>query len=321
MALTLGGCGSKGKEAADKTITKDNYPEKAIKLIVPVGAGGVHDVYARLLAKGAEKELKQPVVVENKAGGGNVVGTTEGLTAPPDGYTLTWLMTGAIAIQPLVQSVPYNLDQITFVLRAVSEPHALIVPENTPPKNVQQFFEWARSKGELKTGSNGVATTPHFGAVRLAKIGNVKFNVVPGYSQMGEVANAVANGQLDFGIIPVGLVEGVVKQGKVRIIALLAEERSLKYPEVSTAKEQGYDISVTSWGGIVVPKNTPEERVKKLHDAFKKALDSQEVRDSIKNIGGQITYLDGDSWRKKIVEERNVNEKLIAELRAQGILK
>ena len=83
---------------------------------MPVGAGGVHDVYARFLAREAEKELKKPVVVVNRPGGGTIVGTTEGIAARPDGYTLTWLMTGAGSITPLVSAVPYTLDQIRFVM-------------------------------------------------------------------------------------------------------------------------------------------------------------------------------------------------------------
>lgn len=311
LVFVLSGCGAKGK---------DDFPTKPIKLVVPLGAGGVWDIYARLLAKAVEADLKQPVAVENVVGGALVVGTAQGLSAPPDGYTLTWLMVGPITTQPFLSQVPYNLDQIELIMLAISDTHVLAVPVGAPPKNLEEFFAWARAKGNLKTGVNAVAGIPHLALLRLAKSGNVNFNIVPGYNQMPEVLQAMVNGQLDFGLYPVGVVQGAVKENKVRVIATVEEQRHPKFPDIPTAKEQGHPVTATVWAGIAVPKGTPAERVKKLHDAFKRALESEEVRNKVVETGGQITYLDANAWREKILKEREINKKLIEELRSKGQL-
>lgn len=311
MAIVLSGCQMAGRES---------FPTKPLKLVVPVGAGGVWDIYARTLAKAVEPHLKQPVAVENVVGGAMVLGTAQGLAAPADGYTLTWLMVGPVTTQPFLSNVPYKLDQIEPVMLAVSDTHVLAVPKDAPPKNLEEFFTWARSKGKLKTGINTVAGIPHLALIRLAQLGNVNFNIVPGYNQMPEVLLAMQSGQLDFGLYPVGVVESAVKEGKVRVIATVDDQRHPRFPSVATAKEQGYPVTATVWAGLAAPKGTPADRVQKIHDAFKKALESEEVRNSVSKTGGEVTYLDSKAWLEKINTEKKINEQLIQEMKAKGQL-
>ena len=311
LGLLLGGCKLTGGEA---------FPTKPLKLIVPVGAGGVWDVYARPLAKAVEPRLGQPVAVEDVVGGAMVIGTAQGLSAPPDGYTLTWLMVGPLTTQPYLGQVPYTLDQIELICLAVSDTHVLAVPADAPPRNLEEFFAWARSKGTLKTGINTVAGIPHLALIRLAQLGNVNFNIVPGYNQMPEVLTAMLNRQLDFGLYPAGVVEWAVKEGKVRLIATVDDKRHPLFPEVPTAQEQGYQVTATVWAGVAVPKGTPAERVQKLHEAFKKALDSEDVRNAVRKTGCQVTYLESKAWREKILAEQKINQAIIQDLKAKGQL-
>lgn len=315
MAAALLAFGASGCQSS-----KESFPDKALKVIVPIGAGGVWDVYARALSKAAETHLKQPVAVENVAGGAMVQGTAQGLSAKADGYNLTWLMVGPLTTQPYLSEVPYKLEQIEPIMLAISDTHVLAVPSNAPVKDLKELFTWAKSKGTLKTGINTVAGIPHLALLRLSQLGGVNFNIVPGYKQMPEVLLAMQNGQLDFGLYPTGIVDAAIKEGKIRVIATVDDQRHPKFPSVATAKEQGYPVTATVWAGLAVPKGTPADRVQKIHDAFKKALESDEVKNIVSKNGGQVTYLDKKAWLEKIIAEQKINKQLIEDMKAKGQL-
>ncbi|MFH1034661.1 MAG: tripartite tricarboxylate transporter substrate binding protein [Pseudomonadota bacterium] len=266
VAIMLCAGGALSAAAAD-------FPSKPITLIVPWAAGGSTDTCMRVLAENAKKFLGQPVVVENKPGGGGTVGpATMVATAKPDGYTLSQIPMGVFRLPHTIKTTWDPLKDFSWIIQLTGYTYGIVVKKDAPWKTLRELLDYAKANpGKVTYATPGVGVMQHVTMEKLAKKEGIKWIHVP---QKGgiEVISATMGGHVMVGAETSGWAPQV-ESGDLRLLAIWTEERSKNWPEVPTLKELGYDIVAYSPFGIAGPKDMDPKVVAILHDAFKKAMD------------------------------------------------
>jgi len=269
------------------------YPDKPIRLIVPYPPGGSSDSVARLLAQGVGERLGQPVIVENKAGAGTVIGTEAVLRAEPDGYTLLWTSTPFAINATLLPDLPYKpLVDFSPVLMVAEVPLVLIVHPDSPARTLADLIALAKARpGELTYGSPGNGSSPQLASELLASRAGVKFVHVP-YKGSAPSVLGLISGQTDLVFDTLFLTRPQVETGKARALAQAGAQRSPLMPDVPTVAESGLPgYAASSWFTVAARAGTPPEIVQALNAAFNEVLGREAVRDSMVRQG--LTVLGG----------------------------
>jgi tripartite-type tricarboxylate transporter receptor subunit TctC len=248
-----------------------NWPEAAVKIVVPFTAGGASDILTRALAEKLQARLGQNFVVDNKTGAGGNIGMQAVKAAPPDGYTIASATIGTLSInQFLFSNLGYDpVKDFEYVSMIWQNCNAFVVSANHPAKTVQEFLEWGlkQVKG-VSYGSAGVGTTPHLSGELFRARTNLKAVHIP-YRGAAQSMPALIAGDTDFAIDNIASYTPLIKSGKVKALAVTAAERWPTLPEVPTMAEAGVrDFVITSWGAFVVPKGTPAAIVSKRSAAI-----------------------------------------------------
>ena len=239
------------------------YPNRFIKLIVPYSAGGGTDVVARVVAERLAERLGQPVVVENKPGAGARLGTEFVATQPADGYTILIAGGSEMAISPLIYKTSYTaLQSFVPLTIAIEMPLILLVPPNHPAKTAHELVAWAKAN---PTKSNYATTAPGFTLpAELFKLRTGTPAVAITFRSAAEGSVALMTGEASMAFFtPPGIVN-LVKEGKLRALAVTTSSRSPDLPDVPTLKEIGIDMNITNWNGFFAPAGTPQPIVDKL---------------------------------------------------------
>jgi tripartite-type tricarboxylate transporter receptor subunit TctC len=290
------------------------FPMKEVQIIIPWAAGGATDLIFRALATHTAKYLGKAVVIVNKPGGGGAVGYTEGAQAKPDGYTLTAAVT-PLTILPHQVSTAFTYKNFEPILNVVSDPSMFLVRSDAPWKTTREFVDYATGNPEMiSVGNSGAGGGVHLVAVAFEKAIGAKFNHIP-FSGGGPSVTALLGGHVN--AVSVSPPEGIehVKAGKLKIIALFAEKRLEMFPEVPTVKEQGIDFAMGMWRGLVAPKGTPPEVIKKLHEAFKKGMEDPAFIKNAKDMAVNLHYLGPEEFGKLMAQDHEFYGKLIKELK------
>ena len=278
-----------------------DYPTHPVTMIVPFPPGGVADITARPLAEAMGRILKQPMVVENKAGAGGGVGMQYVARAKADGYTVL-LALSSISIIPEADKVlgrdpMFQLNQLVPIARFTADPTVLAVRADSPYRSVKDFVEAAKQKpGAIAYGSSGNYGTMHVPMEMLAGAGQVKMLHVP-FTGAGPAVVALLGGQVDALSTGPSSVMGQVKAGKIRVLATWGETRHPAFPDVPTLKELGYDAQFSQWTGLFVPAGTPEPVVAKLREAAKAAADDATFKGALAKVETPIQYLDQPQFK------------------------
>jgi tripartite-type tricarboxylate transporter receptor subunit TctC len=256
------------------------YPNRPIKLIVPLSAGGPPDVIARVMADQMARRLNGTVVVENRPGSGAAVGTRSVATADPDGYTLLFASTTALSIVPFVfHNVDYDPVKSFAPIAGVSVgPMVVVVHPSVPAKSVQQLVAYAKANpGKLNYGS-GVASPPHLAWGLFTQVTGTNIQYVP-YRAMASAMTDLVAGEIQMMIDGTGPLLPYIQDSKVRALAVTGKSRSPEFPDLPTMIEVGYpDYVLTFWTGILAPVGTPAEIVAKLNSVINESLKSPEVQ-------------------------------------------
>jgi tripartite-type tricarboxylate transporter receptor subunit TctC len=290
-----------------------SYPARPIHFIVPYGPGGTVDPTARILAARAAELLGQPVVVENRAGAAGSIGTDIAVRAPADGYTVL-VHTNLVASEPwLKTTLPYNfLRDMTPLVTINETPFVLLVHPSLPVNSVKELVEYAKARpGKLNFGASGVGASGHLRGEQFQVETGVKMTYVPyrdgGTTLMGLMNNEI---QVSFDTLPGSI--GMIKDGRLRILAVSTPQRWYLVPEVPTMTESGYPGLVSQWIGAYVRANTPREIVDKLAKSFQEALRDPKVQEQYTKYGFQTLGHGPEETLKRLQDETEMWRKTIA---------
>ena len=255
----------------------DAYPSRRITFVVPYPAGGATDVLARLLANKLQESWKQAVVVENKSGGGGVVGNDYVAKAQPDGYTVLIAITQIIQAPSLVGKLPYDVfKDLTPVTQAGLSTIVLVVPEQQPIKSVKELVDYAKANPGKPYGTFGNATTSHLYGELLKKVANIDMTHVP-YRGSAPLTNDLLANTITSAFQDLTTASAQIKAGKLRPLAVGGEKRRKALPDVPTMAELGYPgFEIEGWLGVFVPAATPKEIVAKLSEELARIIASPE---------------------------------------------
>jgi len=248
------------------------FPAKPIKLVIAFPAGGPTDITMRQLADNASKILGQPVIVDNKPGAGGTLPAQALQTTAPDGYTIGQIPLGVFRLGYTTKINWDPIKDISYVINVTGYAFGIVVPSDSPFKNWADFVAYAKANpGKLSYGSTGTLTSPHLTTELIAQKVGIELQHIP-YKGSADLMLALQSGQLMSGADSTGFAPQV-EAGKLRVLNTWGEKRLAKFPDAPTLKELGIDIVQNSPFGIGAPKGTPPEVVKKLHDAFKQAME------------------------------------------------
>ncbi|AMN44641.1 Bug family tripartite tricarboxylate transporter substrate binding protein [Rhodoplanes sp. Z2-YC6860] len=278
--------------AAQLLIVQDAraFPDRPVKLVVSSPAGGPPDIMARLLSDKIAAALCQPIVVENRpGGGGGTIAAKSVLAAEPDGYTLMLGSTSSVLIGPLIQkSAGYTADSFTPVANLAESAEVLAVHPSVAATSVAELVKLAKSQpGKLSYGSAGVGSLPHIEGELLKARAGIDMSHVP-YRGGGPAVSDLLGGQIQVMFSALTQLLPNVREGRLRGLAVTSATRSKLAPDLPTMMESGFDQFVTaSVSFIVAPPNTPIAIRQQLNDAVAKALASPEVEQAFAKIGAQ----------------------------------
>ena len=287
--------------AAIPALAQSDYPSKPVTMIVPFPPGGVADITARPLAEAMGRALRQPIVVENKAGAGGGVGMQYVAKAKNDGYTVL-LALSSISIIPEADKVlgrdpMFQLSQLVPIARFTADPTVLAVRADGPYKSVAELIEAAKkSPGSIPYGSSGNYGTMHVPMEMLTGASGTKMLHVP-FTGAGPAVVALLGGQVEALSTGPSSVIGHVKGGKLRVLATWGDSRHPAFPDVPTLKELGYDAQFSQWTGLFVPAGTPEPAIAKLRESAKFAINDPAFQASLAKLETPIQYLDQAQFR------------------------
>jgi len=281
---------------------QDVYPSKPITLIVPFPPGGVADIVGRPFAEALSRELKTPVIIENKPGAGGGIGIGAVAKAKADGYTLLMALS-SISILPEADKVLgraplYQLDQFTPIARLTADPTILAVRADSPWKTLQDFVADARRRpGAITYGSSGNYGTMHVPMEMFAHRADVKLLHVP-FTGGGPAVVALLGGQVDALSTGPSTVLQHVKAGKVRVLASWGDHRLASLPDVKTLTESGFDAVFFQWCALFAPAGTPEPVLSRLREAARVAAADPRFVNTLATVETPVQYLDAPEMRR-----------------------
>jgi tripartite-type tricarboxylate transporter receptor subunit TctC len=263
--------------ASSHQASANSYPSRRITFVVPYPAGGATDVLARLLANKLSESWKQAVVVENKSGGGGVVGNDHVAKAQPDGHTVLIGITQIIQAPSLVAKLPYDVfKDLAPVTQIALSTIVLVVPEQQPIKSVKELIDYAKANPGKPYGTFGNATTSHLYGELLKKTANIDMTHVP-YRGSAPLTNDLLANTVTSAFQDLTTASAQIKAGKLRALAVGGEKRRTALPDVPTMAELGYPgFEIEGWLGVFVPAATPKEIVAKLSTELARIIASPE---------------------------------------------
>ncbi len=290
------------------------FPEKPVTLLVPWPAGGSTDRHLRTLAEIASKHLGQSILVENKPGaGGTLAPSTMALNARPDGYTIAQYPLGMLRYPHMQKTNWHPIDDFTFIVGVSGYTFGFVVRADSPYKTFNDYIEAARkAPGKIDFGSTGVGTSPHLLIEEIAQAAKVQLNHIP-YKGNADQMQALIGGHVMAASDATGW-DKFVDAGQMRLLATFGEQRTKRWPDVPTAKDLGYGVVSTSPYGLVGPKGMDPAVVRKLHDAFRKAIDDPKHLELLAQLNQEPWYRSSEEYRKwaaeTFVKERATIERL-----------
>ncbi|MGV2103820.1 tripartite tricarboxylate transporter substrate binding protein [Rhizobium sp. 21-4511-3d] len=273
--------------------------DRPIELIVAFAPGGGTDVMHRALAPYVEKELGAKITILNRPGASGEIAYTALTQAKADGYTLSSLNTPGYLTMQMDRKVRFDTKKLCPLARIVEDPGAFIVQANSPFNSLKDLVEYAKANpGAVTIGTTGLGTDEHLALLQLEKAAGIKLTPVT-FNGANEARTALLGGHIMATGINVGEYAGGEKSG-FKMLGQFAEQRSTILPDLPTAKEQGYDVLMSSERGLAIGCDVPAEIRTKLSDAVRKALEQPEFLAQAKQQSLPISYKSSDDWNKEL---------------------
>jgi tripartite-type tricarboxylate transporter receptor subunit TctC len=308
IALSLLGLAA----VAQQALAADPYPTRPIKWIVPYPPAGTTDVLARIVAQWLTEKLGQSVIVENKPGAGNNLGTEAALSAPPDGYTMLLVNPAHGINATLYKNLNFNfIRDVAPVAGLVRTPNVMEVTPSLPVKTVAEFIAYCKANpGKINMASSGSGTSVHLSGELFKFMTGCDMLHVP-YKGAGPALVDLMGGQVHvlFDNLPSSI--GHIKNGKLRALAVTSQEREPTLPGVPTVGETVPGYEATAWFGIGMPKNTPREFIDKINAEVNRALADPKMRERLAELGGKPIAGTPEDFGKVIAAETAKWEKVV----------
>ena len=280
---------------------QDAYPSRPVTLVNPFPPGGAVDVVARPFAGLVEPHLKQPLVIETKAGAAGQVGGQFAANAKPDGYTLLMhivSISGFAEVDKLFgRPVKFTRDDFIPIARLIADPMVLVVNDKQPHKNLKEFVDDAKKRpNQLIFSSSGLYGALHLPMALFMKSAGIQMKHLP-TAGGGPAVTAILGNNSQALVSSIAAANAQMKAGKLRPLACFGGSRAPALPDVPTMKESGYDVEFYLWVGLFAPKGTPGSVVATLRDATRKAVATEPFKAAMKNLGQDVAYLDQQEFK------------------------
>jgi tripartite-type tricarboxylate transporter receptor subunit TctC len=297
-----------------------DYPTHPVRIIVPYGPGGV-DLQVRAMAPTLSRILGQQVVIENREGGGAVIGTNAVKNATPDGYTILFTGTSALAVVPhMRKNVGYMLEDFAPIGNATGTPLVIAVRSDAPYKNLKELVAYAKANpGKINMGTAGPGTSTHMAGENFQVAAGIVFTHIP-FKGVGAATQGILGGNSDIVFGLPGVMLPHVHSGKLRILASMGPQRSEFVPDVPTLVESGYNVIEVTRFGFFAPKATPPAVQQKLVDAVAQAARDPEFIAAMRKSSTSVLYLDPAQFRAAVMAESNFWSKMLQNPRFKSIV-
>jgi tripartite-type tricarboxylate transporter receptor subunit TctC len=277
--------------AAGLSRAESLYPERVIKMIVPAPVGGQTDVMARLMAQKMQQSLGQGVIIENRAGAGGALAARAAASADPDGYTLFYGNTSTLAVIPAVSRNPgYDPVKNFAPVASVSESYTiLVVHPSFPARTIREFVSYANAHpGKLNYAHAGAGNVTHLVGEMFRTLAAIDFVDVP-HKGGNESVQGVMGGQVDFALESPVILLSLIREGRLRALAVTSAQRKPELPDVPTMVESGIaGFVATLLTGVVAPAGTPATIVGKLNSVINETLAAPDMQDLVVRFGSQV---------------------------------
>ncbi len=266
-----------------------SYPSKDVKVIIPWSVGGMTDVLTRPITSWLEDYFGVNFIVENKPGGGGVVGSLLIENSNNDGYVIGTTSMSTISAKYISPVYP-DIKNVELISQVITIPATVTVNADSPWQTIEEYVEYAKAHpGELKNSNSGNGASAHIYAEIFAAEAGIELNHIP-YDGYAEGVTALLGGHVDSTNIPLPDVAQHVASGDLRLLAIASAERHPDYPDVPTLKEKGFDIVLGNYSGFVAPADTDPEKIRILDEAIGKCLEDPAIRDFLLKAGYQPLY-------------------------------
>ncbi|MEN9670068.1 MAG: hypothetical protein RL018_345 [Pseudomonadota bacterium] len=297
-----------------------NYPERPITFICPWPAGGTADQSMRALCLAASRVLGQAIAVENKAGASGMIGTKAMASAKPDGYTIGQIPISVTRFSQLGTLQLDPLKDLTYLARTSGQTFGIAAPASSNFKSLQDLVSFAKANpGKITYAHAGVGGATHVGMEEFAIAAGIQFNHVP-FKGGADALQAVLGGHVDL-LADSSSWAPHVEAGKLKLLATWGEQRTARFKDAPTLKELGYNVVVDAPNGIGAPKGLDPAITKKLRDAFRAAVASNEFKQVTEKIDAPILYLDGPDYEKYVASIYQKETVLIERLKLKELMK
>jgi tripartite-type tricarboxylate transporter receptor subunit TctC len=294
--FVVGSAAAAAALATRSATAQETYPARPVTFINPFPPGGAVDVVARPLASVLEPILKQPAVIETKAGAAGQVGAQFAASAKPDGYTLLMhivSISGFAEVDKLFgRPVKFTRDDFIPIARFIADPMVLVVNDKQPYQTLKEFVDDAKKRSnEIIFSSSGLYGALHLPTALFAKAAGIQMRHLP-TAGGGPALTAILGNNSQVLVSSIAAASAQMKAGKLRPLAGFGAQRAPALPNVPTMKELGYDVEFYLWVGMFAPKGTPAPIITTLRDASKKAAADDKFKQAMTNLGQDVAYLD-----------------------------
>lgn len=265
------------------------YPDRNVRIIIPWSVGGMTDTLTRPIAKWLEDYYGVPFVVENKPGGGGVVGSLEIENSNNDGYTIGTTSMSTVSAKYLAPVAP-DIDNTELIAQVISIPATVTVNSDSPFNTLDDLIAFGKANpGKLTNSNSGNGASAHIYALTFGARAGITMNHIP-YPGYAEAVTSLLAGNVDMTNIPLPDVAPYVESGKLRMLAIAAAERHPNFPDVPTLRELGVDAVMGNYSGFLAPKGTPQAAINSLEEAIAKAIADPQIQEFLLGAGFQPVF-------------------------------
>ncbi len=291
----------------------DEFPSRPTHLVVPYPPGGPTDTLARILAERVTSNWPEPVIVEYKPGAGTAIGVSHVARSKPDGYTFGVVNSAYIVNSLLREDIGYHPDQLTGITQMVYVPLVMVANVDAPYDNIEELVAYARENpGTLSYATPGAGGTSHLAGELLNREAGIDLLHIA-YKGSAPAHTDVVGGRVPLMIDPLLSATPLVESGRLKFIAILSEERFPGAPDIPTVSEVYPGFDVSTFLGLVAPKDTPKDVVVKIADAFDTALKNPEDRKRIDELGMAVVASGPEKFNQLLKDEAEMWQRVIKE--------